>query len=85
MTIFYQSLVHKETYVSVKESTKGRISLNSFLTQVITEIELEFLFVFLIWETKISAMHFTLWSLLLALQWMGACTKTQWSQEHNMI
>jgi hypothetical protein len=48
MTIFYQSLVHKETYVSVKESTKGRISLNSFLTQVITEIELEFLFVFLI-------------------------------------
>jgi hypothetical protein len=48
MKFFTRVQFHKETYISVKESTKDRVSLKSFLTQVITEIELEFLSVFLI-------------------------------------
>jgi hypothetical protein len=51
---------HNETYVSIGESTKDWVSLNPFLTQVITKIELEFPFAFLNRETKVFAGHFTL-------------------------
>jgi hypothetical protein len=38
----------------VEESIKDRVSLNPFLTQVITKIKLEFLFSFLI---RFKALH----------------------------
>jgi hypothetical protein len=37
---------HKEAYVLFEESTKIQVCLNHFLTQVITNIKLEFLLFF---------------------------------------
>jgi hypothetical protein len=50
--LFTGVMFQNETYVPVEESTKGRVSLKHFLTQVITEIELEFPFSFLKCETE---------------------------------
>jgi hypothetical protein len=39
-TIFYPEVrTHKESYILVEVLTKSRVSLNPFLTQVITKIE----------------------------------------------
>jgi hypothetical protein len=39
-TIFYPEVwAHKESYILVEVLTKSRVSLNPFLTQVITKIE----------------------------------------------
>jgi hypothetical protein len=35
--------IHKESYVLIKELTKSRVSLNPFLSQVVTKIDLEIL------------------------------------------
>jgi hypothetical protein len=35
--------IHKEFYVLIEELTKSRISLNSFLTQVVTKTDLKLL------------------------------------------
>jgi hypothetical protein len=51
---------HNETYVSIGEFTEDWVSLNPFLTQVITKIELEFHFAFLNQETKVFVGYFTL-------------------------
>jgi hypothetical protein len=39
-TRFYpKDQVHKESYILIEEFTKSSVSLNAFLTQVITKIE----------------------------------------------
>jgi hypothetical protein len=37
--IYPEYQIHKESYVLVEELTKSRVSLNPFLTQVITKIK----------------------------------------------
>jgi hypothetical protein len=37
--------IHKESYVLIEELTKSRVSLNPFLSQVVTKIDLEILII----------------------------------------
>jgi hypothetical protein len=45
--------IHKESYVLIEGLTKNRVSLKSFLTQVVTKIDLELLTI-----TKMSNTNF---------------------------
>jgi hypothetical protein len=45
---------HKETNVSIEESTKDRVSLSPFFTQVIIKMKLELLFSFI---NRFKALH----------------------------
>jgi hypothetical protein len=46
--------IHKESYILVEELTKSWVSLNPFLTQVVTKIDLELLAI-----TKMGNTNFT--------------------------
>lgn len=47
INLFTKVWFPNENHVSIEESTKDCVSLNSFLTQLITKIEFEFPFSFL--------------------------------------
>jgi hypothetical protein len=68
--LFTEVRFHKETYISIEESIKDWVSLNTFLTQVITKIKLELLFLFS--QSVQGSPHS--WRLLISLQSMGVKT-----------